>query len=131
MNNTIDLYVQKFNNIKLLCGKSETPYFGYVVNIFIEIKKLYTMATTEKITILKNQNFDSICYCNNFRFCDVLYILHNCEHNMDMMIFSHNMMPNVMVEAILKPLKVRDEEIKKINSLNLSKFKELQYIKMY
>jgi hypothetical protein len=64
-----------------------------------------------KAMIFKNEGFDTRCSCGNHRFCDLLHILNNCPYNMKEMTQRHNMIQEVLVEAIRKHRKVQEDEI--------------------
>jgi hypothetical protein len=75
-----------------------------------------------KAMIFKNQGIDTSCTCGNRRFCDLLHILNNCAYNMKEMTERHNMIQEVLVEAIRKHRKIPAEEILTNKGINDGKF---------
>jgi hypothetical protein len=61
--------------------------------------------------IFKENGPDTSCSCGNRRFCDLLHILNNCAYNLKEMTVRHNMIQEVLVEAIKKHRKINTEEI--------------------
>jgi hypothetical protein len=64
-----------------------------------------------KAMIFKNDGPDTRCTCGNRRFCDLLHILNNCAYNMEKMTVRHNMIQEVLVEAVRKHRKISTEEM--------------------
>jgi hypothetical protein len=74
--------------------------------------------------IFKNEGTDTRCTCGNRRFCDLLYILNNCAYNMKEMTERHNMIQEVLVEAIRKHRKIPTEENLTNKGISYGKFQK-------
>jgi hypothetical protein len=70
-----------------------------------------TLWTPErKAAIFKNEGIDTRCTRGNRRFCDLLHILNNCAYNMKEMTERHNMIQEVLEEAIRKHRKYQQKK---------------------
>jgi hypothetical protein len=59
-----------------------------------------------KAMIFKENGPETNCSCWNRRFCDLLHILNNCAYNLKEMTVRHNMIQEVLVDAIKKHRKI-------------------------
>jgi hypothetical protein len=73
--------------------------------------------------IFKENGPDTSCSCGNRRFCDLLDILNNCAYNLKEMTVRHNMIQEILGEAIKKHRKVNTKEILTNKEINFGKFK--------
>jgi hypothetical protein len=76
-----------------------------------------------KAMTFKEDGPDTSCSCWNRRFCDLLYILNNCAYNLKEMTVRHNMIQEVLVEAIKNHRKISTEEILTNKEIEFGKFK--------
>jgi hypothetical protein len=81
------------------------------------------MATMGKAMIFKEKGPDTSCSCGNRRFCDLLHILNNCAYNLKEMAVRHNMIQEVLAEAIRKHRKAKTEEILTNKEIDFEKIK--------
>jgi hypothetical protein len=76
-----------------------------------------------KAMIFKEKGSDTSCSCGNRRFCDLLHILNNCVYNLNETAVRHNMIQEVLVEAIKKHRKINTEEMLTNKEIDFGKFK--------
>jgi hypothetical protein len=77
-----------------------------------------------KAMIFKDYGIDTKCTCGNRRFCDLLHILNNCAYNLKEMTMRHNMIQEVLVEAIIKHTKISTDETLTNKGINYGKFQK-------
>jgi hypothetical protein len=76
-----------------------------------------------KTMIFKENETYTSCSNGNRRLCDLLHILNNCTYNLKEMTVRHNMMQEVLVEAIRKRRKINTEEILTNKEIGFGRFR--------
>jgi hypothetical protein len=81
-----------------------------------------TLWTSARKAIIFKEMDRILTACGNRRFCDLLHILNNCAYNLKEMTVRHNMIQEVLVEAIKKHRKISTKEILTNKGINYGKF---------
>jgi hypothetical protein len=83
-------------------SKPKTPNADSLIIFTLRARNDTLWTSARKAMIFKNEGIDRKCTCGNRRFCDLLHILNNCAYNMKEITERHNMIQEVIVEAIRK-----------------------------
>jgi hypothetical protein len=103
-----------FRNSKVsnfLISNLRAPNADSLIGFTLRARNDTLWTPARKAMIFKENGPDTSCSCVNRRFCDLLHILNNCAYNLKEMTVRHNMIQEVLIEAIKKLRKINTEEI--------------------
>jgi uncharacterized protein with NRDE domain len=89
----------------------KAPNADNLIGFALRARNLTLWTSARKALIFKENGPETSYSCGNRRFCDLLHILNNCTYNLKEMTVRHNMIQEVLVDAIRKPRKINIEEI--------------------
>jgi hypothetical protein len=105
-------------------SNSKAPNADSLIRFTLRARNDTLWTPARKAMIFKNVGIDTKCTCGNRRFCHLLHILNNCAYNMKEMTERHNLIQEVLVEAIRKHRKVPTEEILTNKGISYGKFQK-------
>jgi hypothetical protein len=83
-------------------SNTRAPNADSLIGFTLRARNDTLWTSARKAMVFKENGPDTSCSCGNRRFCDLLHILNNCASNLKKMIVRHNMIQEVLVEAIKK-----------------------------
>jgi hypothetical protein len=109
---------------KFFISNPKAPNADRLIRFTLRARNDTLWTPARKAMIFKDSGIDTKCTCGNRKFCDLLHILNNCGYNLKEMTVRHNMIQEVLVEAIRKHRKVSIEEILTKEGINHGKFQK-------
>jgi hypothetical protein len=101
----------------------KAPNADSLIRFILRARNDTLWTPARKAMIFKDNGPGTSCSCVNRRFCDLLNILNNCAYNLKEMRVRHNMIQEVLVDAIKKHRKINAEEILTNKEIDFGKFK--------
>jgi hypothetical protein len=92
-------------------SNSKAPNADSLIRFTLRARNDTLWTPARKAATFKENEPATSCSCGSRKFCDLLHILNNCAYNLKEMTVRHNMIQEVLVDAIRKHRKISSEEI--------------------